>query len=346
MIKKILVTGGTGYIGSHTIVELQNVGYDVICVDNLSRSNIDVIDRIESITSVSPQFEKVELCDFEQVEDFFSRNTDIIGIIHFAAYKLVNESVAEPLSYYYNNLNSLINVLKMVKKHNIEMFVFSSSCTVYGQPDVLPVTESTPLQPPASPYGNTKKICEEILKAFLAEAPDTKIVSLRYFNPIGAHPSALIGELPVGIPNNLLPYITQTAIGVREYLRVFGGDYDTHDGTAVRDYIHVVDLADAHVKAIDRMLQNKSESNYEIFNLGTGTGYSVLDVVKAFGKVIEKPLNHKIVERRPGDIEKIWTDPALANQKLNWKTKYSLDDMVRTAWNWEVYYRENGGFPF
>ncbi|GAB4314885.1 MAG: UDP-glucose 4-epimerase GalE [Bacteroidales bacterium] len=332
---KILVTGGTGYIGSHTVVELQESGYEVIIVDNLSNSYASVVDQIEKITGIRPHFEKFDLTDSAATDDFFRRHQDLDGIIHFAAYKAVGESVAEPLKYYHNNLGSLINILKAMKEYNIPNLVFSSSCTVYGQPDELPVTEQAPIKEAWSPYGHTKQISEKIIQN-TCKISSINSILLRYFNPIGAHPSALIGELPIGVPNNLVPFITQTAIGIREKLSVFGDDYNTPDGTAIRDYIHVVDLAKAHVVAVDRMIQGKNKQQVEIFNLGTGNGFSVLEVIRSFEKVSGQKLNYQIVDRRPGDVEKVWADTRFADEELGWKAERDLDDMMRTAWNWEL----------
>ncbi len=330
---KILVTGGTGYIGSHTVVELQQHGYDVIIIDNLSNSHKDVIYSIEKITGILPAFHEFDLCDLEATRNFFNNNKDIAGVIHFAAFKAVNESVEQPLKYYHNNLVSLINLLDCMKDYKVNNFVFSSSCTVYGQPDILPVTEEAPIKKAFSPYGHTKQISEEIIESSCSNS--AKAILLRYFNPIGAHYSALIGELPLGTPNNLVPYITQTAIGKREFLRVFGNDYDTPDGTCIRDYIHVVDLAKAHVIAFERMLKHNGRSNYEIFNLGTGIGYSVLDAINSFEKVSGQKLNYKFVDRRPGDIEKVWADTRKANNELGWKAERGLDEMMLSSWKWE-----------
>jgi UDP-glucose 4-epimerase len=332
--QKILVTGGAGYIGSHTVVELQQHGYEVIIVDNLSNSSIDVLDNIAAITGVKPVFEQFDLSDESLTADFFNRHSDLAGIIHFAAYKAVGESMEKPLEYYRNNVKSLINMIYGMKTHGIENLVFSSSCTVYGQPDELPVTEKAPIKPAWSPYGNTKQMCEDILR-FSTQSYPVKAIALRYFNPIGAHHTALIGELPLGVPNNLVPFITQTAIGKRACLSVFGSDYDTPDGTAIRDYIHVVDLAKAHLIAVERMLGGKSKLNLEIFNLGTGTGYSVLDVIKSFEKVTGEKLNYKIVPRRPGDVEKVWANTQFANDELGWKAEKGIDEMMLSAWNWE-----------
>ena len=334
---KILVTGGTGYIGSHTVVELQNKGYEVIVVDNLSNSYEHVLDNIAEITGKRPEFERFDLSETQKANQFFDRHRDIYGIIHFAAYKAVGESVEKPLMYYHNNLVSLMNLLANMNRHGIENIVFSSSCTVYGQPDELPVSENAPIKQAWSPYGNTKQIAEEIINDTIKATSGIKGIALRYFNPIGAHESARIGELPLGVPNNLVPFITQTAMGIREQLKVFGDDYNTHDGTAIRDYIHVVDLAKAHVTAVDRMLKNKNKKSFEVFNLGTGNGYSVMDVIKSFEKVSGKKLNYKVVGRRPGDVEKVWADTAFANRELGWKAEKGLDDMMKSAWEWEQY---------
>jgi UDP-glucose 4-epimerase len=341
MKKKILVTGGTGFIGSHTTVELIEQGYEVIIVDNLSNSEPAVLDRIFKITGVKPHLEVLDLCEIDKLDKFIQKNKDINAIIHFAAYKAVGESVREPLKYYRNNLFSLVNLLDVMSRYGIPNLVFSSSCTVYGQPEKLPVTEDAPLQPATSPYGNTKQICESIIKDTAFSDKNVQAISLRYFNPIGAHPSALIGELPSGVPENLVPYITQTAYGLRDELKVYGDDYDTPDGSCLRDYLHVVDLAKAHVVAIKRLLEGKNKSNYEIFNLGTGNGVSVLEAIKSFERVTGVKLKYKIVGRRPGDIEKIWADPSLANNELGWKTLSSLDECMKTAWNWEKAMRNN-----
>ena len=331
---KILVTGGTGYIGSHTVVELQQQGYDVVIVDNLSNSHAGVVDRIAEITGKRPEFYNFDLIDREKTKTFFEICKDISGIIHFAAYKAVGESMNNPLMYYRNNLDSLINILQGMQDNGISNLVFSSSCTVYGQPDELPVRETSPIKEAWSPYGNTKQMSEQILK-FTVEAHSLKTIALRYFNPIGAHESALIGELPLGIPNNLVPFITQTAIGLRKSLSVFGSDYNTPDGTAIRDYIHVVDLAKAHVVAVDRMISGKTKLPFEIFNLGTGNGFSVLEVIQSFEKVSGVKLNYQIVDRRPGDVEKVWADTSFANEELGWKALKNLDEMMLSAWNWE-----------
>ncbi len=335
MSKQILVTGGTGFIGSHTVVELQNSGFEVVIVDNLSNSKIEVLDNIEKITGIRPLFEKFDLSDQTLTDNFFQNYPNIDAIIHFAAFKAVGESVQKPLEYYNNNLNSLMNLLAGMKKYNVKNFVFSSSCTVYGQPEVLPVTESTPRKPAESPYGNTKAICEDIMRDFCKVNENLNCIALRYFNPIGAHESGLIGEAPVGIPNNLVPYITQTAAGLREELSIFGDDYNTPDGTAIRDYINVVDLAKAHVVAIDRLLKDKKKTNYEFFNIGTGEGYSVMQLVKAFIKVNNIDLKYKIVGRRSGDIEKIYADTSYANNELGWKSEKSLEETLASAWQWE-----------
>lgn len=335
MTKKILVTGGTGYIGSHTVVELQESGYEVVVIDNLSNSNIQVLDNIEKITGVKPAFENFDVADSDLTNNFFEQNKDIDAVIHFAAFKAVGESVEKPLMYYRNNLVSLMNILECQIKFGISNIVFSSSCTVYGQPNVLPVTEDTPRKDAESPYANTKRVNEDILCDTVATNPSLKAIALRYFNPVGAHSSALIGELPLGIPNNLVPFITQTASGLRKELKVFGDDYNTPDGSAIRDYINVVDLAKAHVVAIERLLERKNIKNYEVFNLGTGNGYSVLEIVKGFEKATGVKLNYRIVERRPGDIEKIWADTTYANKELGWKADKELEETLLTAWNWE-----------
>lgn len=335
MSNKILVSGGTGYIGSHTVVELIREGFEVCIVDDLSNSQEDVVARIEQITGVKPGFEKFDLCNQDLLNSFFQKHNDIVGVIHFAAFKAVGESVEFPVRYYRNNLLSLMNVLDEMNHAAAKNLVFSSSCTVYGQPDTLPVTESAALKPAESPYGNTKKVCEEILQDACKADENLNVISLRYFNPVGAHESALIGELPKGIPNNLLPFITQTGAGILPQLSVFGDDYNTEDGTAIRDYIHVVDLAKAHIAAVKRLLTNKSDRNYEHFNVGTGNGYSVLDLIHSFEKHTGKALNYKIVDRRAGDIEKIYAETNLANDKLAWKAELKLDDMISSAWKWQ-----------
>ena len=339
MKKKILVTGGTGYIGSHTSVELIEEGFDVIMIDNLYNSKAEVVDKIYEITGVKPVLEVFDLCDQEKLDLFFNSNNDILAVIHFAAYKAVGESVNKPLDYYRNNLVSLINILDAMKRHGINNLVFSSSCTVYGQPEKLPVTEDAPLQPATSPYGNTKQISEEIIRDTIISGKNIKAISLRYFNPIGAHPSALIGELPGGVPENLVPYITQTAYGLRDELKVFGDDYNTPDGSCIRDYLHVVDLANAHVVAVERLVEGRNKTDYEVFNLGTGTGVSVLEAIKSFERVSGIKLKYRIAGRRPGDIEKIWADPSYANKELGWKTVSTLDEAMKTAWDWEKNFR-------
>ncbi len=335
MKAKILVTGGTGYIGSHTVVELQESGFEVIVVDNLSNSSIEVLDNIEKITRIKPEFEKFDLADEKKCDDFFRRNPGIKAVIHFAASKAVNESVEKPLLYYRNNLVSMINLLACQIKYGVPNMVFSSSCTVYGQPDKLPVTEDTPRKDAESPYGNTKRVNEDILRDTVAAHPELRGIALRYFNPIGAHKSALIGELPLGVPQNLVPFVTQTAAGIRDELKVFGDDYNTPDGSAIRDYINVVDLSKAHVVAVERLLQGKNRENYEVFNLGTGTGVSVLELVNTFEEVTGVKLNYKITGRRAGDIEKIWADTSFANSELGWKTEKELGETLLSAWEWE-----------
>ncbi|HCI54461.1 MAG TPA: UDP-glucose 4-epimerase GalE [Bacteroidales bacterium] len=334
MKPKVLVTGGTGYIGSHTAVELIEKGFEVVSIDNLYNSEAWINDRIGMITGITPILEVFDLCDRGRLDDFFSRHTDIKAVIHFAAFKAVSESVRKPLEYYRNNILSTINLLEMMRKHGVAPLVFSSSCTVYGQPDVLPVTEDAPIKPATSPYGNTKKICEDIIRDTVFADGITSI-SLRYFNPIGAHPSALIGELPRGVPENLVPFITQTAIGLRDELKVFGNDYNTPDGSCIRDYIYIMDLAQAHVKALERLLEGKNKNKYEAFNVGTGKGVSVFEIIQSFERVSGIKLKYKITGRRPGDIEKIWADPSLANRELGWKALYSLDDALKSAWEWE-----------
>lgn len=333
MAKTILVTGGAGYIGSHTVVELQQKGFETVIADDLSNSSAQVIDRIERITGIRPAFEQIDLKDAEKVRELFDRYP-IAATIHFAASKAVGESVQKPLLYYRNNLVSLLNILECLRQQG-GVLVFSSSCTVYGQPEHPPVRETDPIQPAESPYGNTKQICEEIVRDAVKAYPQVQAVLLRYFNPIGAHPSALIGELPLGVPQNLLPYITQTAAGIRECLSVFGNDYHTPDGTCIRDYIHVVDLAQAHVKAVDRLLNGQNTEPCEVFNLGTGNGYSVLEVIRSFEKVTGIRLNYRIAPRREGDIEQIWADPSRAEQVLGWKAERSLDEMTLSAWRWQ-----------
>lgn len=333
---KILVTGGTGYIGSHTVVELQQQGFEVIIVDNLSNSNIDVLNGIEKITGIRPAFENVDCTDYVNLDRMFDKYPDIEAIIHFAASKAVGESVEKPLLYYRNNLVSLMNLLQLMPVHKVKNIVFSSSCTVYGQPDILPVTENASIKVALSPYGNTKQISEEIIRETAYSNNFYRSIILRYFNPIGAHPSAEIGELPNGVPNNLLPFVTQTAMGIRKQLQVFGNDYNTPDGSCIRDYIHVVDLAKAHVIAVKRMLENKSKSNVETFNLGTGRGLSVLEIINTFEKINGVKVPYKIVERREGDIEKVWADPTFANEELGWKAEETVEETLRSAWKWEL----------
>ena len=332
---KILVTGGLGYIGSHTVVELQNEGFEVVVIDDLSNSSIEILDRIKSITGIKPLFEELDLKEKSKVEAFFKKHSDIKGVIHFAASKAVGESVHKPLLYYENNISTLVYVLKEMEKLETANFIFSSSCTVYGQADELPITEKAPVKMAESPYGNTKQIGEEIIQDVCKINPNLKAIALRYFNPIGAHESAIIGELPIGVPQNLVPFITQTAIGIREQLSVFGDDYPTEDGTCIRDYIHVVDLAKAHVIALKRLLDSKNNSNYETFNLGTGKGSSVLEVINSFERVSGEKLNYKIVGRREGDVISAYADTVKANKVLGWKAHLTLDDAMLSAWKWE-----------
>lgn len=340
MKDKILVTGGTGYIGSHTAVELQYAGYDVIIVDNLSNSSADVIDGIERITGICPAFENVDCTDAGAMINVFDKYQGIKGIIHFAASKAVGESVYKPLLYYRNNIDSLLNLLELMPVYKVEGIVFSSSCTVYGQPDTLPVDEKAPIKPALSPYGNTKQINEEIIRDCIYSGVPYKSIILRYFNPIGSHPSTEIGELPNGVPQNLIPFLTQTAIGVRKELSVYGNDYNTVDGSCVRDYINVVDLAKAHVVAIERMLNNKSNEKIEIFNLGTGKGLSVLDLINSFEKATGVNVPYKIVDRREGDIEQVWANPDHANNVLGWKAVESIENTLKSAWDWQLKLRE------
>ena len=335
MATKILVTGGTGYIGSHTVVELQNAGYEVVIIDNLSNSNIEVLDGIEAITGRRPDFVKGDVTDMGTLRKLFEEHADIKGIINFAASKAVGESVQKPLLYYRNNLVSLLNLLELMPEFGVKGIVFSSSCTVYGEPDVNPIDETAPYKPATSPYGNTKQISEEIITDFVHAGAPVKSVILRYFNPVGAHPSALIGELPNGVPNNLVPYLTQTAAGIRKELTVFGNDYDTPDGSCVRDFIDVVDLAKAHVTAMHRMLENDSTGPVEIFNIGTGRGLSVLELIDSFQRATGVKVPYKIGARREGDIEKIWAEPTKANTVLGWKAEVPVDDTMRNAWAWQ-----------
>ncbi len=331
-MEKVLVTGGLGFIGSHTTVELLEIGNDVVIVDNLSNSRMEVLHGIEKITNKTPDFVNADVTDSKQSKEIFEKHK-IDSIIHFAASKAVGESVKQPLLYYRNNLTSLINLLELSREFKVRKFVFSSSCTVYGEPDQLPVSEQTPVKKAESPYGNTKQIGEEIIADFARSNPDMKAVSLRYFNPIGAHDSSLIGELPLGVPANLVPFITQTASGLRESLSVWGGDYDTPDGTCIRDYIHVVDLAKAHIKSLDYC--DRMSDSYDFFNVGTGSGSSVLEVIRSFEKVSGMKLNYKIADRRSGDVEKTYADTSKANEVLEWKAERDLDDMMRTAWKWQ-----------
>ena len=342
MKQRILVTGGTGFIGSHTVVELQNSGYEVIIVDNLSNSKADAVDHIEQITGIRPAFEQVDCCDLAGMDAVFTKYPGVQGIIHFAASKAVGESVQKRLLYYRNNLVSLINILELMPKHGVKGIIFSSSCTVYGQPDVLPVTEEAPIKKAESPYGNTKQINEEIVRDTVASGAPISAVLLRYFNPIGAHPTALIGELPNGVPQNLIPFLTQTAIGIREKLSVFGDDYDTPDGSCIRDYIYVVDLAKAHVIAMQRILEGKQKEKVEVFNVGTGRGLSVLELIHAFEEATGVKLNYQITGRRAGDIVKVWADPTFANNELGWKADTPIEDILRSAWKWQVHLRETG----
>lgn len=332
---KILVTGGLGFIGSHTVVELQNEGFEVVIIDDCSNSSEKVLDGITAITKKTPAFEKIDLKEKNDVSDFFKRHQNIEGVIHFAASKAVGESVENPLLYYENNIGTLVYILKELSKKQRSNFIFSSSCTVYGQADEMPITENAPVKVAESPYGNTKQMGEEIIADTCNVTNGLNAIALRYFNPMGAHPSAEIGELPLGVPQNLVPFITQTGAGIREELSVFGDDYPTQDGTAVRDYIYVVDLAKAHVKALKRLIENKNKTNYEVFNVGTGTGSSVLEVIQSFERVSEKRLNYKIVDRRAGDIVSAYADTTKANEVLGWKSEYTLDQAMKSAWVWE-----------
>lgn len=335
MSKKILVTGGLGFIGSHTVVALQEKGFEVVIIDNLSNSSIEVLGGITKITRVSPEFENLDLRDKQAVNHFFEKYSNIEGIIHFAASKAVGESVQNPLLYYENNLNTLIYLLQQLKEKKSPKFIFSSSCTVYGQADALPISESAPVKKAESPYGNTKQIGEEIIADTCKVVSHLKAISLRYFNPIGAHPSANIGELPIGTPQNLVPFITQTAAGRRERLSVFGNDYPTPDGTCIRDYIHVMDLARAHVVALERLLNDEQTKNYEVFNLGTGKGNSVLETIQAFEKVSGKKLPYAFADRREGDVIAAYADTGRANAVLNWKAEYTIEDALESAWKWQ-----------
>lgn len=344
MKKTILVTGGTGFIGSHTSVELINAGYDVVIVDNLSNSKAEVVDGIEQITGGRPAFEQVDCCDVTALEGVFKKHPGICGVIHFAASKAVGESVQKPLLYYRNNLLSLINVLSLMPKYGAKGIIFSSSCTVYGQPDpeFLPVTEEAPIKKAESPYGNTKQVNEEIIQDFIKSGANINAIILRYFNPIGAHPTAIIGELPNGVPANLVPFLTQVAIGIRPCLKVFGSDYDTPDGSCVRDYIYIMDLAKAHVAAMARILDGKSAEPVEIFNVGTGNGVSVLELVHTFEKCTGVKLNYEMADRRAGDTEKVWGNVDKANNVLGWKAVHTLEDALSSAWKWQLKLREDG----
>ena len=344
MKETVLVTGGTGFIGSHTTVELQQAGYKVVIVDNLSNSSASVVDGIEKITGIRPAFEQVDCCDMPALRGVFEKYKDIKGIIHFAASKAVGESVEKPLLYYRNNLNSLINLLELMPQFGVKGIIFSSSCTVYGQPtpENLPVTESAPIQKALSPYGNTKQINEEIIQDYIHSGANIKSIILRYFNPIGAHPTAYIGELPNGVPMNLIPFVTQTAIGIRKQLKIFGNDYATPDGTCIRDYIYVVDLAKAHVKAMERVLENPDSDPVEVFNIGPGTGLSTLEVVQGFEKATGVKLNWEFAPRREGDIEKVWGNVDKANKVLGWKAEANIEDVLRSAWKWQVKLRDEG----
>jgi UDP-glucose 4-epimerase len=332
---KILVTGGLGFIGSHTVVELQNEGFEVLVIDDLSNSSENVLEGIVAITGKKPVFEKLDLKEKSKVQDFFTRHQDVAGVIHFAASKAVGESVEKPLKYYENNLGTLVYLLQELSKKSRASFIFSSSCTVYGQADTMPITEDAPIKPAESPYGNTKQIGEEIIRDTCKINPNLQAISLRYFNPMGAHPSVKIGELPIGVPQNLVPFITQTGVGLRNQLAVYGDDYPTADGTCIRDYIHVVDLAKAHVLAMQRLLNGKNTVNYEVFNVGTGKGSSVLEVIQSFEKVSGQKLNYKIVDRRPGDVVSAYADTTKANAVLGWKAKSTLDEAMKSAWEWE-----------
>jgi len=334
MANKVLVTGGLGYIGSHTVLELIDKGYEPLIIDNLSNSDVSVLDRLEKICGKRPEFQQVEMRDKEQLQEvFWSNDKQIVGVIHFAAALLVGESVEKPLHYYYNNLTSTINLLECMNEFDVKPIVFSSSCTVYGNPDQLPVSEDAPIKPAMSPYGNTKKVCEDILRDASA-AHAIKVVSLRYFNPIGAHKSSLIGEFQSGPPHHLVPFITETATGKRKELKIFGGDWNTPDGTCVRDYIHVSDVAEAHINAME-YASKQSANSFNVFNIGSGDGYSVLEMVKSFEKTTGKKVPYEIVDRRPGDVEAVYADPSKAANELGFKTKRGLDEMLKSAWDWE-----------
>lgn len=335
MKNKIIITGGTGYIGSHTAVEFINAGFEVIIVDNLSNSNISILDKIKSITGIKPKFENFDLTDFDKTLTFFDVHKDAIGLINFAAFKAVGESVQKPLRYYHNNLNILLNTINCMDRFEIRNLIFSSSATVYGLPDSFPLTENSTTKRPTSPYGNTKKIGEELIEDFSKVAKNFKAISLRYFNPIGAHSSGNLGETPTGIPNNLMPFITQAALGKRDNLKIFGNDYSTKDGTAIRDYIHVVDLAKAHVLAFQRLMRNEGRKNFEIFNIGTGIGYSVLDVIASFEKTTKQKLIYSFTDRREGDVPILYASTSKANEELSWNPTLTLDDMTKSSWEWE-----------
>ncbi len=343
MKQTILVTGGLGFIGSHTTVELLQAGYQVVVIDNLSNSRIEVLDGIEKITGIRPFYENVDLRDYQATESVFEKYPNISGIIHFAASKAVGESVEKPLLYYRNNVVSLLNLLELMPKHNVKGIIFSSSCTVYGQPEsqYLPVTEDAPIQQALSPYGNTKQINEEMIRDYIHSGAAIKSIVLRYFNPIGAHPSAIIGELPNGVPMNLIPFVTQTAMGIREQLKIFGNDYNTADGTCIRDYIYVVDLAKAHVKAMERVLDKETEP-IEYFNIGTGRGLSTLEVVQKFEKATGVKVNYAFAPRREGDIEKVWGNVDKANKVLEWRADTPIEDVLLSAWKWQLKLREDG----
>jgi UDP-glucose 4-epimerase len=336
---KILVTGGLGFIGSHTVVELVNSGYEPVIIDNLSNSDIKILDQLTKIIGYKPSFYQLDLCDEKAVKQLAEKEPDVTGIIHFAAYKAVGESVREPLKYYRNNFSSMLNLLEAYYGKPLN-FVFSSSCTVYGQPDELPVTENAPVKAAQSPYGNTKQVAEEILKDMIASGSNYKVISLRYFNPVGAHDSALIGELPIGVPQNLVPFITQTAIGKREKITVFGNDYNTPDGSCVRDYIHVVDLAKAHVAAL-KLMEQPGFKGYDVFNIGTGQGTTVLQIIHAFESTTGVKLNYSIGPRREGDVEQVWGDATKSTKKLGWTAELGIGDMMQSAWEWEKYINQN-----
>jgi len=333
MTKQILVTGGLGFIGSHTVVELQNAGYNVVIIDDLSNTTIEVLDQITEITGKKPSFEQIDLRIKSDVKTFFDQY-NIDGIIHFAAFKAVGESMHNPLDYYENNISALVYILQEMRDRKLDHFIFSSSCTVYGQADELPITEKAPVKKAESVYGNTKQIGEEII-ADTTKSHNLNAIALRYFNPIGAHPTTKIGELPIGVPQNLIPFITQTAAGKRAELSVYGNDYDTNDGTAIRDYIHVVDLAKAHIAALERLINHQNKEKFEFFNVGTGVGSSVLEVINAFEKANNLKLNYKIVDRRPGDITAAYADTHIANTELNWKSEINLETAMKSAWEWQ-----------